>query len=318
MGKHLFTAIILAVAFFAMGAFAGLAFTVYGDWGIKSTYAHTMATISEKHISRFIAAIGDNFYAEHGKNPTRMGVKSASDPKWNRIFESVYTQKFYNNRWYVVAGNHDYNGNENAQIAYTKKSNRWYFPSFYYKFTKKLGSSEVDFFMLDTVPLYYPESELKHTFGVNGKDTKQLAWFEQELKASKAKWKIVMAHHQIFTSHGGNAYMAKHLAPLLEKYKVSAYLNGHIHSVEHVTRNGVHYITQGNAAFQKPVAAGHGSGRKLKFQYPLNAQFHGRTCANGACRGFAIFKILDNKKASILYYNKAGKLLKTVDIKNRN
>jgi len=307
----LLCAIVLAVC--ATTALSAYSFTIYGDWGTKSDYAGVLAKVSEKHKSRFIAALGDNFYREKGKFKTAFGIKSVDDPKWNRIFESVYTQPFFKKRWYVVAGNHDYNGNEKAQIEYTKKSKRWYFPSFYYKFSKKAGSTTVDFFMLDTTPLYYGEAELKKVFNVKGKDTAQIKWLEAQLKASTAKWKIVMAHHQVYSANGGNAYMKKHIAPLLEKYKVSAFINGHLHSVMHVKKGGIHYMTIGNAAFQKPVSKG-----SALWAYPSPKQFKSATCKNGGCKGFAIFKIASSKSASVLYYNKKGKLLKTIGIKNRN
>jgi predicted phosphohydrolase len=313
-------AALIAVALCATGAAAGLAFTVYGDWGVKSHYAGTLAKVSEKHNSNFIAAIGDNFYREYPSRDhttSRMGVKSVDDPKWKRIFENVYTQKFFQNKWYVVAGNHDYNGNEKAEVQYTQKSDRWYFPSFYYTFEKSYGKGTVEFFMLDTVPLYYNEGELKRTFGITGKDTAQIKWLEAQLKASKADWKIVMGHHQIYMNHGSQAYMAQHLVPLFKKYKVSAYINGHIHCVEHIEKNGIHYITQGNAAFQGPTASGVSKDRKAHFLYPTKGQYHSSTCHNQGCLGFSIVDVKDSKHASVYYYNKAGHLLKTVAITNR-
>lgn len=35
-------------------------------------------------------------------------------------------------KWLMVAGNHDYEGNITAQLEYSKKSPRWFFPSLYY------------------------------------------------------------------------------------------------------------------------------------------------------------------------------------------
>jgi len=303
---------IAILAIFLTGALASMSFTIYGDWGVANSWSGKMAVASEKKHSKFILALGDNFYKEHSKaHPTRMGVTSATDPKWKRVFENVYTHKFFKNTWYVCAGNHDYNGNEHAQLEYAKTHKRWYMPSFYYTFSKKIGGVDADFFVLDTTPLYYSDKELKKTFRyTKGKDTAQIKWLASALKASKASWKFVMAHHQILTAHGGNAWMHKQITPLLKKHKVAAYINGHIHSVQHVKDGGVHYLTIGNGAFQKPAS---GSKRAL-WTYPKSL----KGCANAGCTGFAIMTVSNKKSAAVTYYNRKGKALKKIGIKNPN
>ena len=44
---------------------------------------------------------------------------------FKETFEDVYTSKSLMRNWYLVAGNHDHNGNVTAQIEYTNRTQRW-------------------------------------------------------------------------------------------------------------------------------------------------------------------------------------------------
>ena len=50
--------------------------------------------------------------------------------------------------------------------------------------------------------------------------------------------------------------LVNHLKPLLERYRVQAYLNGHSHALEHIVVGGVHYVTsrRGRAARRQAIA----------------------------------------------------------------
>ena len=54
------------------------------------------------------------------------------DPRFNLTFERTYSDKSLQIPWYMIAGNHDHKKNVSAQIAYTKVSERWMFPDFFY------------------------------------------------------------------------------------------------------------------------------------------------------------------------------------------
>ena len=57
------------------------------------------------------------------------------DERFFLTYENVFHDQSLQIPWYVIAGNHDHYGNVSAQIAYTKKSNRWKFPSLFYSKT---------------------------------------------------------------------------------------------------------------------------------------------------------------------------------------
>ena len=77
-----------------------------------------MKRIATEISVHFTLALGDNFYFD--------GVKHADDHRFKTTFEDVFTLESLNMPWFIQLGNHDYLGNASAQLAYTKKSNRWY------------------------------------------------------------------------------------------------------------------------------------------------------------------------------------------------
>jgi len=292
--------LVVAVALLAMFAFeahASLTWTVLGDWGSVIHYSKTIAARSVKAKSEFVMAIGDNFYLA--------GVKSLKDRKWKTIFENVYTQKFFQKRWYVIAGNHDYRGNLQAQLDYTKHSKRWYFPSLYYKIHKKIDAhNDVDFVFLDTTPMYD-----------HHKGQAMLKWFEDTLKASTAKWIIVIGHHQIYSLGGTSAYMEQNLVHLLEKYKVAAYINGHHHTLQHMKSSKVDYIVVGNTGAVKPAARDKAPGPvATKFHFPTKAQF--KKLGRRGGMGFSIMRLLDGKNMKFYFYSSLGHALYSATVTN--
>jgi len=261
-----------------------LIFTVIGDWGVPNLpYSNVMAQVSTARKSQFTVAIGDNFYKGVTIGGTSHGVSSVNDPKWDSVFEKQFPQPFFHKNWYVIAGNHDYDGNEKAQVEYTKKSKRWKFPSLYYTFTKKLEKKvSVQFFMIDSHVLWTSDRALE-AYGRN-RDMKQLAWIEKQLKASKATWKIMFSHHPIYTSRGKRDWLVQKLVPLLEKYKVAAFVSGHVHTFQHVKSPKIDYFTVGSTGIQGTLSVGKKvGGIKHVFTYPTSAQISTPSCANSSC-----------------------------------
>ena len=63
----------------------------------------------------------------------------------------------------------------------------------------------------------------------------QWTWIEEELKASDGyDYLLVGGHFPIWSiaEHGPTQTLVDRLKPLLEKYRVSAYINGHDHNLQ--------------------------------------------------------------------------------------
>jgi tartrate-resistant acid phosphatase type 5 len=79
------------------------------------------------------------------------------------------------------------------------------------------------------------------------------------LSAAKEEWIIVVGHHPIYSHglYGNTVVLVKQLAPLLEKYRVSAYLNGHEHDLQLMKRiNSVRYIISGGGGGKRKTVLG--------------------------------------------------------------
>ena len=214
-------------------------FLVLGDWGRNGFFnqaevARGMGEIGERVRSRFTISTGDNFYTS--------GVTSTDDVKWDRSYERIYTAPALQSRWYSTLGNHDWQGNVPAQIAYTRLSDRWYLPAQYYAEEMAFGgaagdSTRVLFVFLDTTPLAYPP-EYEERFDDSGvwDPEDQLAWLEETLAASDAPWKVVVGHHPIYVGsvrYNDNPRLIDLLVPVFERYGVQAYFAGHDHNLQH-------------------------------------------------------------------------------------
>jgi tartrate-resistant acid phosphatase type 5 len=224
-------------------AASALNFVVVGDWGAGGSanqrkVAVQMAKTAEAISARFVISTGDNF---------PRGVQSVQDGQWIANFEEVYSTPALMVPWYITLGNHDHKGNINVQVEYT--SSRWRLYASYYKHTELLAdSSRADFFHIDTTPIIN---------GRPGKD-KQLDWLQGELAASGAVWKLVVGHHPIYSgcgSHGNIPALITTLKPLLERFGVQAYLNGHCHALEDIVIGQLHYLTSGAGSKSRPAKA---------------------------------------------------------------
>jgi tartrate-resistant acid phosphatase type 5 len=234
-------------------------FIVMGDWGRngedhQKLVAEQMGKVASAASVDFIVATGDNFYPR--------GVASEFDPLWRYSFEDIYTDFSLQWDWYPVLGNHDYGGNPDAQVAYSKISRRWQMPARYYSKLINVGDgAQILLAFVDTCPLIkgYYKGEGHHVHDQDS--TAQKKWLEETLRNAPptVKWKLVVGHHPMYT--GGSRTenhdtrsIRQSLQPLFEKYKVDAYLAGHEHSLQHhLTKFGTHHFVSGAASEVTPV-----------------------------------------------------------------
>ncbi len=193
-------------------------FAVIGDNGTGEQPEFEVASQMERYQKLvkydFVVMDGDNIYGGH----------KASD--FQLKFEQPYKPLLDAGvKFYASLGNHDDPDIERNYKLYNMGGKR------YYNFQK----GDAEFFALDS----------------NYMDPQQLAWIEDKLKGSSAKWKICFFHHPMFTAaayHGPDLDLRKQLMPLFTKYNVNLVLSGHEHVYERVKpQSGVYLFVLGNS-----------------------------------------------------------------------
>ena len=77
------------------------------------------------------------------------GVASTQDPLWISNYEAIYDHPELMISWLPILGNHEYRGNTQAVIDYSKVSRRWEMPARYY--TKSSMRMEPPFVLFSSI-----------------------------------------------------------------------------------------------------------------------------------------------------------------------
>ena len=235
-------------------------FLIVSDWGWngfkhQQEVADQMGKTADSVHANFIVSCGDNFQVQ--------GVASTQDPLWKVNYENVYKALSLQVDWYPVLGNHDYKGNTQAEIDYSKISRRWRMTEHYYTFARKINDTiSARFIFLDTPPLveeYWKRSE-GYPDIVNQDSAKQIQWLKDVLANSKEKWILVFGHHPIYSAshtHGNTPEMIEKVKPLLEQYHAQFYFCGHDHDLQRLHEKGgnVDYIVTGTGGEPRPFSS---------------------------------------------------------------
>ena len=189
---------------------APIRFAVIGDSGTGGQHqyriAKQMAAWHERLPYHLVLMLGDNIYGAYWGG----GNKKYFEAKFDRPYAELLARGVI---FRAALGNHDAReaGGRDLIEAY----NRFHIggPQGYYSFTagenakKQEAAPLVEFFVLNTMRLEKDKQ-----------DPEQLAWLEQALSRSRARWRIVYGHHPLYSTgkrHGGDAGLRRKLEPLL-------------------------------------------------------------------------------------------------------
>ena len=218
----------------------------------QKTVAETMGKMAETIDIEFVVAAGDIHHFE--------GVQSVSDPLWMTNYELIYTHPDLMIPWYPVCGNHEYRSNTDAVVAYSGISARWKMPSKYYTFVKDEDGVTVRVVMLDTTPMIdkYREETDKYADASKSDYTEQLEWLDGVLSEAGEDWVLVVGHHPIYAytdkTESERTDLQQRLDPILRKYgNVDMYLCGHIHTFQHIRREGcdIDYVVNSSGSLSR-------------------------------------------------------------------
>ena len=157
-------------------------------------------------------------------------------------------------RLYAVLGNHDWEtsrGGAMLQVDYMQRSPLYYMDGIYYR---ARPAPDIELFAIDTtvllaghtvykdllddagVPQRSDELEPEVPWAMpEGDEAEMLDWLERSLRESDARWKIVIAHHPLWSSSGTKVeeeiVLRRILRPMLCRY-ADAYIAGHDHMLE--------------------------------------------------------------------------------------
>jgi tartrate-resistant acid phosphatase type 5 len=224
---------------------AGAELLMIGDWGYEdakaqSKVAAAMAAYAKSRALRWQALmlLGDNWYG-----PLPGGAQSA---RWQTQFEEMYPASVFDCPAYAILGNHDYQNmpvsKVDAELEYARtaqsggKPTRFTMPSRWYRFDFPAKDPLITFIALDSNMPKAKKNDVDFTL-TEQDAAQQLAWLEGELKRPHTTaFLVVMGHHPVYSDgpHGDHPVLIKDWDPLFRKYKVSAYLAGHDHDLQHL------------------------------------------------------------------------------------
>jgi len=220
----------------------------------QQNIANIMGRFAEQNNIDFLAIAGDPIHYT--------GVKCVDDDVWSERIENIYTAaSLHVIPWYVVSGNHEYNGNVQAILDYSNVSKRWNAPARYFAKERAIGKRQKALFVfIDTSPLIdkYRNDEKYSDAGEQDME-QQLHWLDSVLTVSNHRWKVVIGHHPVHATtnkdESERTDMQNRVGKILENRGADVYICGHIHNFQHLKpeNSKVHYVVNSSASRSRPI-----------------------------------------------------------------
>jgi len=199
------------------GEDGSLFFVAWGDCRTYYDRLARVAALAAKDLPDFSVHTGD------------LVDEGTFEENWDRFFESAGPLLRTGGFWPSI-GNHEVGAKQYFDLFVLPE------PESYYTFT----AGPAQFFILDA---NWRER----------KDPKQLAWFAEEIRKCKARFRFVVLHHPLVSCPDDDFVFDKESSMyglygrMMEEGKVNVVFQGHNHNYQRAERKGVVYITTGGA-----------------------------------------------------------------------
>ncbi|ORY37019.1 Metallo-dependent phosphatase, partial [Rhizoclosmatium globosum] len=234
---------------------------VIGDWGTDVDDQFNVAKQMERWASALqsdkVISLGDNFYQG---DATYDGIATANDVKFITYWKNVYNGTYLSTlKWWTVLGNHDWYSVGSDAYELMFNDDKWVMPDFFYIKRKQVDDGVFATFIFIETDLFEYGVQAKNkgmqqNFASQGWDQntnlKQLAWIENAIaQSNKDQYIIVVGHHPTYTCAGDVTDDLGSLYNIINTWNVSAYMNGHSHSM-------AGYLTNNNRTLQVQAGSG--------------------------------------------------------------